>query len=136
MVFHVNKDRFFSPLLISTSLFIYYTIGFINPYNISVHNISITKASALKTYLVGLVGILFYILGSKLVGNKVTYYEKGDLFVSLKRYRIAVILCTIVGVLFALPMYIKLGLPIMNLDSISSGIVDIIVLIINFLSRK
>jgi oligosaccharide repeat unit polymerase len=119
MTSYFHKDRFLNPLLISITLFIYYTIGFLNPFEATVHNITITEITSLKTYLIGIVGVLFYMLGIKLAQNKSVYYEKRNFSISLKRYRIAVILCTIIGALFALPAYIKMGLPILNLENMN-----------------
>jgi oligosaccharide repeat unit polymerase len=118
-----NKD-FFNPLIIPILLYIYITIGFLNFYDLNIHQITLQQSSYQKAYFITIIGIIAYILGYKLSVKKIKSKTISKLLSVRKEniltsFKITVATVTSIGLLFALPTYFKLGMPILNTEYMS-----------------
>lgn len=119
----VKKDYLESSILFFL-LVVYYTLGFVNPYNLNIHNISVSNTTYLKTYLIGVLGSFCYLFGYEIAKRRKTMNPQIPIihqknFINLKRLRILLTITTMLGLFFSLPAYAKLGLPILSEENLS-----------------
>ncbi len=125
LTYIIKNKELFSPVSLAGVIWLFFAAWLSNPYKITVHNIYIDQKNVLFVAIVALIGILSYLIGIaifQLGKNKVrTNYE----YITSNKEGLSnrilktSIIATLIGLMFAIPVYLKLGIPLLQLEAMN-----------------